>query len=395
MNTSINVFPVNIYNKNDLRKIFTLIKPDENAFPILEPKSNILHFFISDVDFRAANFLKQEMLARNGDVIVNKHVIDAKINSSNVLLMGTPSQLKSLIKKMHAMNIWGISLIREKLSEALDNINIKNFKITSPNNHEILLDEKTKLMAIMNLTPDSFYEQSRVNENEILKRAEKFLSEGAEILDLGAESTRPGAVPVSENDELERLIPALKILRKEFPDAIISVDTYKANVAEISASEGADIINDISGFNFDLKMPEIIADLKIPYVLSHIKGTPKNFASPEPYENILNEIISYFSEKLEILENAGVKRENIILDVGLGFGKSEIDNFALIKNIESFKIFGLPLMIGHSRKRFTEKSLAGTLAVSAMLASRVNLLRVHDIKENALALSIAEGIKNA
>ena len=378
------IYPINIKNSSDLLAITQKIQTDPRAFAYLSPKSNILHFYGEHVDYRAAAFLKQELLARGGDTIVTKHVIDGKSDFSDVLLMATPSQLKSLLEKLKSMDCWGLKQLREELTQAFANICVNNWSIGK----KLKLDSDTKLMAIINLTPDSFHEASRVKESEILDRAEKFLSQGAAILDLGAESTRPGFEPVDVNTELERLIPALKILRKKFPDAIISVDTYKSEVARIAVAEGADIINDISGFEFDNKMPELISQLGVPYVLSH-------FQKEQPScENILSAMIKYFSSKLQILYDLGIKRENLILDPGLGFGKTPEDNFAIIKNLESLKIFGLPILVGHSRKRFTGKNLFATVALSGMLYGRANVLRVHDVEENVKALEMAKNLND-
>ena len=377
------IYPVNVKNYSDVLDICNKIKTDPRAFAYLAPKSNIFHFYAENVDYRAAAFLKQELLARGGDTIVTKHVIDGKTDFSDVLLMATPSQLKSLIEKIKSMEIWGLKNFREELSKTFSNIFIKEWKVGD----KIFLSDDTKLMAIMNLTPDSFFEGSRVKENEILTRAEKFLSEGAYILDLGAESTRPGFEPVELNEEIKRLIPALKILRKEFPDILISVDTYKSETAKIAINEGADIINDISGFEFDDKMPEIISSFNVPYVLSHFQREEKED------ENILSKILSYFEEKLKILYDKGVKKENLILDPGLGFGKNSEQNFTIIKNLESLKKFGLPVLIGHSRKRFTGKNLFATVALSGILYGRANILRVHDVEENSKALLMAHSAK--
>ena len=261
------IYFINVKNSSDLFGITQKIQTDPRAFAYLSPKSNILHFYGEHVDYRAAAFLKQELLARGGDTIVTKHVIDGKSDFSDVLLMATPSQLKSLLEKLKSMDCWGLKQLREELAQAFANIHINNWNVGK----KLKLDSDTKLMAIINLTPDSFHETSRVKENEVLDTAEKFLSQGAEILALGAESTRPGFEPIDANTELERLIPALKILRKKFPDAIISVDTYKSEVANIAITEGADIINDMSGFEFDNKMPELISQLDVPYVLSHFQ----------------------------------------------------------------------------------------------------------------------------
>ena len=393
-----NLYPLNIESPDDMKRICERIKTDSRALTYLIPKRKILHFFADNVDYRAAAFMKQEMLSRGGDTIVTKHVIDGKTEYSDILIMGTPSQIKSVIQKMNAMPIWGLDELHMKLSDAFTNMNLHEWVMTSPNGHKITLSDDTKIMAIMNLTPDSFYEPSRINENEILSRAEEFLNDGAYILDIGAESTRPGALSVNESEELSRLIPALKILRSEFPDALISVDTYKPNVARISVSEGADMINDVSGFEFTDGMPDVIRELRVPYVLSHTKDTPVNMAMKEDSmnDNILSELAEYFTSKLHALSESGVERENVIIDVGLGFGKSANENFALIRDIESMKIFGRPILVGHSRKRFTrtdydnDNGLAGTLAVSSLLCGRVSLLRVHDVRENNIALRIAK-----
>lgn len=376
---------------DDMRKVCAKIGTDSGALAYLIPKSGMIHIYAEKVDYRAANFLKQEMLSRGGDVVVAKHVIDGKTDYSDILLMSTEKQLLSLTEKMKAMNIWGISELREKLSTIMRNIKPRNWEMTSPHGRRIVLGGKTRLMAILNLTPDSFHEASRIDERTIIERAERFLTEGAYILDVGAESTRPGATPVSETEEAERLLPALKALRREFPDTLISVDTYKAGIARISSVEGADIINDISGYGFDSEMAGTIAELGIPYVLSHISGTPIDMAGFEGHENILGEMDVYFSRKLESLESTGVKLENVIIDPGLGFGKSADDNFTILKNIESLSVFGQPVMIGHSRKRFTG-GISGTLGVTAMMSGRVSLMRVHDVADNMEALRISEGL---
>lgn len=390
-----NIYPLNITTQENLRGVCAKIGADHRALAYLAPKFRIFHLYADDVDYRAAGFLKQEMLARGGDTIVTKHVIDGKTDKSDILLMATPSQLRSLQEKLKAMDIWGLKEFREKLAEIVKNMNIHEWDMHSPAGHTITLSMNTQLMAILNLTPDSFFAGSRIDETGILSRAEECLRDGAYILDVGAESTRPGAVAVSESEELGRLLPALRVLRGHFPEAIISVDTYKPEVARAAANEGADIINDISGFTFTEGMPETIAGLKIPYVLSHISGTPENMRAFENHADIVRELAEYFSAKIAALESAGVSRNSIILDPGLGFGKNSGDNFAVLRDIESLRVWGLPVMAGHSRKRFTgEERLAGSVAVSALLAGRVSLLRVHDVKENMQALRIAREMMN-
>ena len=391
-----NIYPLNITTQKDIRDVCEKIGTDTRATAYLAPKSRMLHLYADNIDFRAAGFIKQEMLARGGDVAVTKHVIDGKAERSDILIMATQTQLRALQEKLKAMDIWGIKEFREKLADVVKNIAVNEWAMTSPAGHTITLSMNTQIMAIMNLTPDSFFAESRVDEKGILSRAEECLTDGAYILDLGAESTRPGAERVSEGEEIARLIPALRAVRKNFPEAVISVDTYKPEVARIAASEGADMINDISGFTFGGNMPEVIAELKIPYVLSHITGTPQDMKNYEHHEDIVKELAEYFSGKMAELERAGVSRELVMIDPGLGFGKGSEENFAVLKEIESLRVWGRPVLVGHSRKRFTgTERLAGTLAVSAVMAGRASLLRVHDVKENAEALRVAEGINGA
>ncbi len=375
------IYPVNIKNYSDLLAVCNKIQTDPRAFAYLSPKFNVLHFYGEHVDYRAAAFLKQELLARGGDTVVTKHVIDGKTDFSDVLLMGTPSQLKSLIEKLKSMDCWGLKQLREEFSRAFANFFVTSWSV----GEKLKLDNDTKLMAIINLTPDSFHEASRVKENDVLSTAEKFLEQGAEILDIGAESTRPGFEPVEAQEEIARLIPALKILRREFPKVVISVDTYKSETARAAVDEGADIINDISGFELDTKMLELISKIGVPYVLSHFQK--------EPCENILSSMLKYFDTKITTLCEVGFKRENLILDPGLGFGKTLEDNFTILKNLEALKIFGLPILVGHSRKRFTGKNLFATVALSGLLYGRANILRVHDVEENLKAIEMAKNLR--
>ena len=387
------IYPINIFSRDDLMNICSRIGTDTRALAYLQPKANIFHLFAENIDYRAAGFLKQEMLARGGDVAVTKHVIDGKADSSDVLIMATPSQLRSLQEKLKAMDCWGLKEFREGLSGVIKGCSVCEWRMKSPAGHELTLSHDTKIMAIVNLTRDSFFAASRVDDAGLIPVAGKFLSEGAYILDVGAESTRPGAEAVSESDELSRVVPAVRELRREFPDALISVDTYKPEVMRAVVNEGADVINDVSGFTFGAGTPETVAELGVPYVLSHIRGTPQDMVSYEGRGDILGELSTYFAAKLEALECAGVRRENVILDPGLGFGKSEGENFAVVRDVESLRVFGRPVLVGHSRKRFTG-GLAGTLGVSGVLAGRVSLLRVHDVSENAEVLRVAEGVRN-
>jgi dihydropteroate synthase len=250
------------------------------------------------------------------------------------------------------------------------------------------LTKKPMVMGVINLTPDSFYAQSRAKDtNAILKRAEQMLMEGADFLDLGAMSSRPGAPMISTAEELHRLLPPLRVLVKQFPNAIVSIDTIFSQTAKIVVGEGAAMINDISGGTLDNKMFETIADLNVPYVLMHTRGTPETMQQKAQYEDVAINVLDDLIQKVGILRQLGVK--DVIIDPGFGFGKTIEQNFILLKKLEIFKILGLPLLAGLSRKTMIwkslhiapEQALNGTTALNMVaLLNGANILRVHDVR---------------
>ncbi|GIV43566.1 MAG: dihydropteroate synthase [Bacteroidia bacterium] len=260
--------------------------------------------------------------------------------------------------------------------------------------------DKALIMGIINLTPDSFYEKSRQSsELSALKQAEKMLNDGADILDLGAVSTRPGSVEISEEEELKRLLPALKSIRKSFPECIISVDTWRSEIAKAAVNEGADIINDISGGTMDANMFETIAQFKVPYILMHIQGTPQTMQQNPTYNDVVNEVIDFLAERIQKLRLLGVA--DIIVDPGFGFGKTPEHNFTLLKHLEQFAILDCPILVGVSRKSMITKTLNiianealnGTTVLNTIaLMKGAKILRVHDVKEAVEAVKLTNYI---
>lgn len=259
--------------------------------------------------------------------------------------------------------------------------------------------DKPKIMGILNLTPDSFFAGSRMvgDRDRIISAAQKMIQEGADFLDLGGYSTRPGAADVSVQQEIDRVTPAVEIIRGEFPEILISVDTFRSKVAKETVAAGADIINDISSGNLDEDMLPLIASMGLPYISMHMKGNPKNMQSEANYSDILPEILYYFSEKVDLFKKLGIK--DVILDPGFGFAKTIEQNFFLLKNLKRFEAFGLPLLVGISRKSLiyrtleTEASeaLNGTTALNMFaLTQGANLLRVHDVKEAKETIKLFE-----
>ena len=245
------------------------------------------------------------------------------------------------------------------------------------------------VMGILNVTPDSFSDGGRyTTTNSLLARAETMLQEGATILDLGGYSSRPGATDISPAEERERLIPSVKLVRQAFPNCLISVDTFRAAIAEEAVNEGANIINDISGGELDAAMFETVGRLKVPYILMHMRGNPQTMTGLTQYEDIILELVSYFEQKLAALHALGVT--DIILDPGFGFAKTSDQNYEVLRRLDDLKILGLPLLAGLSRKLMTYKpldlpateALTGTIVLNTIALSQgANILRVHDVKE--------------
>ena len=258
------------------------------------------------------------------------------------------------------------------------------------------------VMGILNVTPDSFFDGGKFTTEEAwMEQTRQMINLGVDLVDIGAYSTRPGAKDISEQEELDRVLPAILSIRKEFPDLLISVDTFRANVAEKSIEAGGHIINDISGGTFDPNMFSTVSKWKVPYVLMHIQGTPQTMQLDPQYADVVNEVFSFFEERLNELKKAGVDR--VILDPGFGFGKTVQHNFQLLKHLEKFKQLGCPILAGLSRKSMVNKlldisnkdSLNGTSILNSYaLQNGGNILRVHDVKEAKEVIRIYEYIKS-
>ena len=259
---------------------------------------------------------------------------------------------------------------------------------------------KPKVMGILNSTPDSFFSASRVENLEAaLKAAQKMISDGADFLDVGGMSTRPQSDEVSESEELNRVIPLIEVILKEFPDVLISIDTYRSKVAREAVSAGAALVNDISAGSLDGKMFSTMAELKVPYILMHMQGTPKTMQQNPTYENVVVEINQFFSEKIRELYELGVN--DILLDPGFGFGKTMEHNYELMQNLNLLGFGEFPLLVGVSRKSMITRllntsaaeALNGTTALHMVALERgANILRVHDVKEAREVIQIWEAL---
>ena len=274
-------------------------------------------------------------------------------------------------------------------------------KYINVNGHLMDLDYP-RVMGILNVTPDSFYSDSRKqSEEEIINRVQQILNEGGSIIDLGAYSSRPNADHISTNEEMSRLRKALQIINQHFPNAVLSVDTFRADVAKMCVEEyGVAIINDIAAGMMDEDMFPTIAQLGVPYIMMHMQGTPQDMQKNPHYDNIVKEILYYFSERVQRLRDLGAK--DLILDPGFGFGKTIAHNYELMEHMEEFSVFELPILVGVSRKSMIYKLLGGgpedalngtSVLDTVALLKGANILRVHDVKEAVEAVQIISTLK--
>ncbi|GGC69275.1 dihydropteroate synthase [Pedobacter quisquiliarum] len=262
-----------------------------------------------------------------------------------------------------------------------------------------LLDLRTPhVMAILNITPDSFYAASRTASiEEAMKKTAAFLEAGATIIDIGAYSSRPGAADITEQEELDRIVPVVEALVKAFPEAVLSIDTFRPPVAKATVEAGAHIINDISGGTLDDRMFETVAALNVPYILMHMKGSPQTMHIEPHYDDVVLEVVDYFSKKVAALRRLGVK--DIILDPGFGFAKNRDHSYELLNHLEDLKIFGLSLLVGFSRKSMISKflkvepadALNGTTVLNTIaLQKGASILRVHDVRAALECIKLVE-----
>jgi len=260
-----------------------------------------------------------------------------------------------------------------------------------------------KVMGIINITPDSFYAGSRKPLlNDALLQANKMLADGADFLDIGSYSSRPGAEDISEQEEIDRLLPVVELITANYPDAFISIDTFRSNVAEVAVNAGAHIINDISGGQLDENMFATVAKLKVPYILMHMKGNPQNMVQQASYKDVFTEVLDYFAWRYHELKQLGI--HDVIIDPGFGFAKNAEHNYALMNRLNEFEVLGLPILVGVSRKRMVyrvtggtaDDALNGTTALNTIaLTKGANILRVHDVKEAVEAIQIYLKSKDA
>ncbi len=359
---------------------------DARGIVIMQDKILFKVMKIEGIEAKNANLLKQTFLAKGGEVAVARGVADLSVAHTDVIICATVKQYRLAIAQLKQQP-WGLPDIAIAMEEALHNSEAKMKREYSWKDKQLVLPtNRTVVMGILNVTPDSFSDGGRFrNLDNALRHMREMCSNGADIIDIGAESTRPygGNQAIDAQEEMERLMPTLERLVKECP-VPISVDTYKAEVAEAALASGAHMINDVWGLQRDANMAKVIARYKVPVVVMH------NRQAINVETDIMQDILTFFSKSIEIAEEHGILREQLILDPGIGFAKTTEQNLSVLARLAEFKGLGCPILIGTSRKRFigevldlpVEDRLEGTAAsVTCAIMKGVKIIRVHDVKE--------------
>lgn len=372
---------------------------DPAGVRIMAPKQLHYNLKLEGLKPAQANILKQDMLSIGGEAAVAKGAASCSVVSTGALVSGTLRQFETLIDKLKGQSM-GLGEAAEAMAKAIENSARSVYELKSAKG-PLTIGPATIIMGILNVTPDSFSDGGRfMDPSRALERALEMASEGADWIDIGGESSRPGAEPVDSSEEMRRVVPVIEALAKK--GLVVSVDTTKATVAEAAIDAGASIVNDISALSFDPDMAGVVARRGVPLIIMHMRGTPKTMQLDTVYGDLMSEVYGYLHSRIEFAMEAGIDPESVIVDPGLGFGKSVEGNLELLGRLREFKSLGRPVLAGPSRKSFIGKTLnaagpdetlAGTVAVCALAVNNgAAILRVHDVKEARRAATIADAI---
>ena len=374
---------------------------DPASIGLMEGKTLHFNLKVEGIEPRTANLLKQEMFALGGDVAVDERGFDCSTEKTDAILMGNQKHFEKLISKLEQYP--GLNPLGQSIKETLKNISKTQYTIRC-RKRTLSLGKRTLLMGVLNITPDSFSDGGLFFDKEkAISHGLGMVEQGADIIDIGGESTRPGSKPLELEEELRRVIPVIKSIAAEV-DVPISIDTYKAVVAQNAIEAGAEIINDISGLNFDPNLAKVASKEDIPLVLMHIRGTPETMQKNIHYDSLFSEILQYLKDSIQRAESAGLDPCQIIIDPGIGFGKTLEDNLYIIRNLFEFRVLGKPILLGTSRKSFIGKilnlevgqRLEGTLSsITVSVLNGANIIRCHDVLQAKRAIAIADAIRLA
>ncbi len=394
---------LHLRSSHEALEVLRKIDCDPYGIEAMLPKMVHLNILLEGIKCNIANIIKQEMLSVGGDAAVSRATVSCSVTETDCVIMGTAKQIQRLSDKISIQPL-GLSIISKAIKELLANVS-KDLFILKTCRREIVLGEKTEIMGILNITPDSFSDGGLFKDtDDAVEYGLKMIEEGADIIDIGGESSRPGAVAVPLEEEIARVIPVIKGLERSIKIPI-SIDTTKADVARIAVENGADIVNDISAMTFDRQMATAVADTGAAIILMHMRGTPKDMQKGDlSYRSLRGDIIEFLDGKMEEAEIAGISPENIMIDPGIGFGKTGEDSMRLLKYLSEFKVLGRPIVTGTSRKAFIGKITGGgpteriegtAAAVTAAIMNGTNIVRVHDVQAMKKVAAMADAILRA
>ena len=386
---------ITISNIQDAREILQQIGVSSQGVEVMAPKAIGRSFLLYNVKTGAANIMKQEALIIGADLAMSKGIVEGDKKQSNLLFMGGANKILALITRMRHYTSMGLPEIREQLSTFRKQLLYWSLEDKGR-------DFKPEIMGILNVTPDSFSDGNQHFEvTKALSHALQMVKDGASIIDIGGESTRPGSPRVSLEQELQRVIPVIKAIRKE-SNVTISIDTYKAEVARKSLEAGASFINDITALQGDKNMIEVLKEFPLSRIcLMHMQGKPETMQENPLYSNVINDIINFFAERISFCQKHNISLDRIVLDPGIGFGKSLNHNLAILKRIDEFHILGCKILLGSSRKSFInmispaspQDREGGTMATTALAYERkIDIVRVHNVKDNAQLIQVLSAI---
>ncbi len=390
---------LDVSHPSDLWQELARVGADPASWPVFAAKSRSFVLKAEDISTAGANILKQVALAAGGDCAVHRSVASGRVRRSDVILFGTARQLEAVAARLKAQPPCVARLVPE-LKQALVVLRAPKLLVKF-GRRSLDLARRTHVMGILNVTPDSFSDGGRyLAPAAAVEHALEMEAEGADFIDIGAESTRPGSCPVPDREQLARLLPVLAQLRRR-TRVLVSVDTTSARVAEAALDEGADMVNDISAFRFDQKMARLVARRSVPCVLMHMQGRPRTMQRNPRYRDLMAEVHRFLADALARAVQAGVRRTQVIVDPGLGFGKTREHNLEILRRLAELRSLGTAVMCGPSRKRFIGETLdlgvterlEGT-AAACVIAVRAgaNIVRVHDVRPVVRAVRMADAV---
>jgi len=397
------ITPLKINSLYQAKEAMRQIGSTDCGIDIMAPKTSFHVLRVDGMNSVAANIIKQHLLSLGSDAAISRDSLTKKIITS-FIVFGSTYQLLKLKNKLKNQP-FGLS----KLSAELDNILAGKAKkpYTIKLRNKKLLINKPIICGIINMTPDSFSSDGLVDRGDIkslvFAQASEMIRNGAKIIDVGGESTRPGALGVTELEEIKRVIPAIKIIKKNFPKTLISVDTYKYGVARAAVDAGADMINDITALKHSPKIAALVSKYKLGLCLMHMKGNPRTMQRNPIYKDVVFDIFKFFEKKISYCVEMGISKNQLMIDPGIGFGKRLEHNLKILENLSVFKELGLPIFVGVSKKSFigeilktkvNQRDIGTAAAVIASCVNGANIIRVHNVKETKQALKVAFNIIN-